>query len=152
MQCFIRLQTANEIQDVVANTFYDGTDETQLFKLYLGSFTMRQNGRTLPTYHNELVTIFQEINPRIMKQDKDDDVAAVVSLHKTRAHLQVHIFLVGLDPEFNQTRSEILRKYPLLDIEPCYAYVCKDQNQGLTMEETKTKPDGLVHLAHEKSP
>ena len=55
---FIRLQTAAEIWEAVRKTFYDGSDETQLFELNRRSFTTRQNGRSLPTYYNELVSIF----------------------------------------------------------------------------------------------
>ena len=145
MQRFIRLKTANEIWEAVAKTFYDGTDETQLFELNRRSFTTRQNGRTLPAYYNELVSIFQEIDSRIMTQEKD--VTGVVSLHKTLARLRVYIFLAGLDSEFNQARSEILRKDPPLDLESCYAYVRKDQNQRHTMEEPKIEQDNMVHLA-----
>ncbi|GJU66617.1 putative RNA-directed DNA polymerase [Tanacetum coccineum] len=54
MRRFIRLQTAAEIWDAVGKTFYDGTDETQLFELNWRSFTTRQNGRSLSTCFNEL--------------------------------------------------------------------------------------------------
>ena len=58
MQRFIRLQTAKEIWDAVSKTFYDGSDETQLFELNRKSFTTRQIGRPLPAYYNELIGIF----------------------------------------------------------------------------------------------
>ncbi|GJV39091.1 retrovirus-related pol polyprotein from transposon TNT 1-94 [Tanacetum coccineum] len=142
---FIRLKTTKEIWEAVSNTFYDGSDETQLFELNRRSFTTRQNGRSLPTYYNELVSIFQEIDTRLTAQEESAD--KVVSLHKTLARLRVHIFLAGLDQEFNQARSEILRKDPPLDLESCYAYVRKDQNQRSTMEEPKAESDSIVHLA-----
>ena len=80
MQRFIHLQTTNEIWDTVSKTFYDGSDETQLFELNRKSFTTRQNGRSLPTYYNKLVKIFQEIDARMSAQG--EDVNGVVSLHK----------------------------------------------------------------------
>ncbi|KAJ9561968.1 hypothetical protein OSB04_007128 [Centaurea solstitialis] len=147
---FIRLQTAKEIWEAVAKTFYDGTDETQLFELNRRSFTTRQNGRPLPTYYNELVSIFQEIDTRLTTHE--ETVAQTVSLNKTLARLRVHIFLAGLDPEFNQARGEILRKDPPLDLESCYAYIRKDQNQRHTMEEPKPESDGMVHVATRNRP
>ena len=39
MQRFIRFQTAKKIWDTVSKTFYDGSDETQLFELNQKSFT-----------------------------------------------------------------------------------------------------------------
>ena len=49
-----------DIWEVVARTFYDGTDETYIFKLNQRSFTTKQNGHPLSTYYTELVAIFQE--------------------------------------------------------------------------------------------
>ena len=127
MQRFIRLQTAKEIWDAVSKTFYDGSDETQLFELNRKSFTTRQNGRPLPTYYNELVGIFQEIDAQISTQG--EDVNTVVSIHKHITRLRTHIFLAGLDSEYNNARSEILQKDPPLDLESSYACVRRDHNQ-----------------------
>ena len=65
IQRFIRLQTAKVIWEAVANTFYDGSDETQLFELNRKSFTTHQSGRPLSVYYNELIGIFQEIDARV---------------------------------------------------------------------------------------
>ena len=147
---FIRLQTAAEIWEAVGKTFYDGTDETQQFELNRKSFTTRQNGRTLPAYYNELVSIFQDIDTRLTTQE--DTVAETVSLSKTLSRLRVHIFLAGLDSEFNQARSEILRKDPPLSLESCYAYIRKDHNQRQTMEDPKQESDSVVHMASRSRP
>lgn len=56
---FIRLQTTKEIWEAIVKTFYNGTDETQLFELNTKSFTTRQNGKPLPAYYYMLVSIFQ---------------------------------------------------------------------------------------------
>ncbi|KAH0730450.1 hypothetical protein KY289_001638 [Solanum tuberosum] len=47
MQWYIRLSTAKKIWEVVAKTFYDGSDETRLFELNQKSFTTMQNERPL---------------------------------------------------------------------------------------------------------
>ena len=99
IRMFIRLQTAAEIWEAVGKTFYDGTDETQLFELNRRSFTMQQNGRPLSTYFNELVSILQEIDTRLTTQE--ETVAQSLALNMTLSCLRVHIFLAGLDPEFN---------------------------------------------------
>lgn len=145
IQRLIWLQTAKEIWEAVAKTFYDGSDETQSFELNRRSFTTRQNCRPLPAYYNEIVSIFQEIDTRITTEEQS--VAQIVSGNKILARLRVHIFLDGLDREFNHVRSEILRKDPPLDLEFCYASVRRDQNQRNTMEEPKVEADGMVHLA-----
>ncbi|GJV76014.1 reverse transcriptase domain-containing protein [Tanacetum coccineum] len=76
--------------------------------------------RSLPAYYNELVSIFQEIDTRLTTQEETIVETA---------------------------RSEILRKDPPLDLDSCYAYIRKDQNQRQTKEESKTDSDNIVHLA-----
>ena len=58
-----------------------------------------------------------------------EDVNGVVSLQKYITWLRTHIFLAGLDSEYNNARSEMLQKDPPLDLESSYAYVCRDHNQ-----------------------
>ena len=131
MQRFIRLQTAKEIWDAVSKTFYDESDETQLFELNRKSFTTRQNGRPLPTYYNKLIGIFQEIDAWMSAQG--EDVNGKISLHKHITRLRTHIFLAGLDSKYNNARSEILCKDPPLDLESSYAYIRRDHNQRQAM-------------------
>ncbi|KAA8543807.1 hypothetical protein F0562_022016 [Nyssa sinensis] len=73
-----------------------------------------QNGRPLSTYYNELVAIFQEIDHRTISQE--GTVKGVVQLYSAMARLQVHIFLSGLDSEFDQVHGEILRKDQQIDL------------------------------------
>ncbi|KAJ8774922.1 hypothetical protein K2173_019926 [Erythroxylum novogranatense] len=120
-----------KIWDAISKTFYDGSDETCLFELNKRSFSTKQNGRPLSTYYNELVSIFQEIDHRFMSQG--DIVEGVVQLHSAMARLRVHIFLSGLDSEFEQVCGEILRKDPKLDLESTYAYVRREYQQRQTM-------------------
>ena len=152
MQRFIRLKNASEIWEAVSKTFYDGSDETLLFELNRKSFHTRQNNRPLPTYYNELVMLFQEIDARLTNPEAT--VAENVAATKTLSRFRVHIFLAGLDSAFNQARSEVLRKDPPLDLEACYAYIRKDQMQRQTMDttnEAKSESDSMVHLVSRNS-
>ena len=83
----------------MSKTFYDGLDETRLFELNQKAFSTRQDGRPLLTYYNELVAIFKEIDRRTTS--KEGTVEGVVQLHSAMARLRVHIFLSGLDSEFD---------------------------------------------------
>lgn len=68
--------------------------------------------RTAYPYYNELVAIFQEIDTRLASQN--DNVTAVVQETEAMSRLRVHIFLSGLDSEYDQVGGEILRKDPSL--------------------------------------
>lgn len=96
------------------------------------------------------MSLFQEIDTRLTGQE--DTVAETVAMKKALSRFRVHIFLAGLDSEFNQARSKVLRKDPPLSLEACYAYIRKDQTQRQTMEEPKHEPDNMVHMATRTRP
>ena len=52
-------------------------------------------------------------------KDPEDIAAYRKSIERQR----MHIFLVGLDGDFEQVRGEILRKDHLPDLEECYALI-----------------------------
>ncbi|KAJ8644874.1 hypothetical protein MRB53_006622 [Persea americana] len=145
MKQFIRLPTAKDIWDAVAKTFYDGPDETKIFDLNRRSFNTRQDGKPLSTYYTELVVIFQEIDQISMSQE--DTVQGVTHLHTAMSRLRVHIFLSGLDSAFDQVRGEILRKDPKLDLEGCYAFIRKEDQQRKTMGSSPVPPESSVMIA-----
>jgi hypothetical protein len=100
MKRYIQLRTAREIWNALSKAFYDGADETQLFSLNQKAFSLKQMGRLLSIYYGDLVEIFQELDHRdrtIMK-DPDD----VITYRKSVERLRVHIFLNGLDAEFEK--------------------------------------------------
>ena len=51
------------------------------------------------------------------------DETDIAYYHKLLQRKRVHIFLVGLEGDFEQVRGEILRKDPILELEECYALV-----------------------------
>lgn len=84
MKRYLRLRTAREIWSALAKAFYDGSDETQIFALNQRAFSLRQSGRSLPTYFGELVEIFQELDHRdkVKMNDPDDIIMYKASVEK----------------------------------------------------------------------
>ena len=83
-------------------------------------------------------------------KDPDD----VVQYAKSIERLRVHIFLNGLDVEFNQLRGEILCKDPVLDLEATYAYVRRDANRRTTLngESDFTESAAMVACQYKSQP
>jgi hypothetical protein len=144
MKRYLRLPTAREIWTALAKAFYDGADESQLFALNQRAFSTKQVGRPLSTYYGDLIEIFQELDHRdkIVMKDPDDVIAYKQSVER----LRVHIFLNGLDAEFEQIRGEILRRDPTLDLEETYAYVRRDsvRRAALNGEPEHSEPSAMV--------
>ena len=117
----LRLSIASEIWNALAKAFSDGSDELQVFSLNQRAFATKQNVRLLSVYYGEITKICQELGHRdkvIMKHP--DDVQAY---RQSTDRLRVHIFLAGLDGDFEQIHGEILRKASSPNIEECYSIV-----------------------------
>ena len=56
----------------------------------------------------------------------------------------MHIFLIGLDGDFEQVQGEILRKDPLPHLEECYALI---QREAVRHASMKAEFDNLDTLA-----
>ena len=67
--------------------------------------------------------MFQEIDQRIASQN--NTVAGVVQETTAMARMRVHMFLSGLDSEYDQVYGEILRKDPKFTLKQSYTYVRK---------------------------
>ncbi|XP_068666343.1 uncharacterized protein [Aristolochia californica] len=88
-----------------------------------------------------------EIDHRTTSQE--GTVEGLIQLHSTMARLRVHIFLRGLDSEFDQFRGKILRKDPKLDLESTYAYVRREYQQRQTMGSNRPISENLATLVNQ---
>ncbi|KAF7812189.1 retrovirus-related Pol polyprotein from transposon TNT 1-94 [Senna tora] len=131
MKRYLRLPTAYEIWSALSKAFYDGSDELQVFALNQKSFTAKQSGKSLSEYYGELVEIFRELDHRdkVIMKDPDD----VSTYQKSVERLRVHIFLAGLNGDFEQIRGEILRKEPVPNLEDSYALVRREAVRRATL-------------------
>ncbi|XP_068636051.1 uncharacterized protein [Aristolochia californica] len=85
---------------------------------------------------------------RTIMKDPDD----VIAYRKSFERLHVHIFLNGLDAEFEQVRGEILRKDPILDLEEAYAYVHRDSIRRTTLSSEFDRVETSAMVARRAKP
>ncbi|TQD70018.1 hypothetical protein C1H46_044449 [Malus baccata] len=64
MGFFIHLRTAKEVWEEVAQTYYDGSDISQIYELKVKSFKLRQEGRPVGVYYADLKSVWQELDQR----------------------------------------------------------------------------------------
>jgi hypothetical protein len=149
MKRYIRIPTAQEIWKALSKAFYDGADELQVFTLNKKAFSAKQNGRILSIYYGELIEIFGELDHRdtvVMECAKD-----VESYRKSIQRQRAHIFLAGLDGQFEQIRGEILRKDPTPELEECYALVRRESVRHTTMKEEDENSEASAMATRNKS-
>jgi hypothetical protein len=80
------------------------------------------------------------------------DPEDVVAYKKSVERLRVHIFLNGLDADFEQIRGEILRKDPALDLEATYAYVRRDAVRRAALQGEPEHSESTAMVARRGKP
>ena len=100
MKRYLRLSTTQEIWSALSKAFYDRSDELQVFTLNQKVFTAKQSSMSLSEYYGELIEIVCEFDHRdkVVMKDLEDIAAYRKSIERQR----VHIFLAGLDGDFEQ--------------------------------------------------
>jgi hypothetical protein len=63
----------------------------------------------------------------------------------------VHIFLAGLDGDFEQIHGEILRKYPIPELEAFYALVHRESFRHATMNREPEKSEASTMVTRNRS-
>lgn len=81
-------------------------------------------------------------------KDPDNIIMYKASVEK----LRIHIFLNGLDVEFEQVRGEIFRMNPSLDLERTYTYVRREANRRSLLTGDMTASDPIAMLARRNKP
>ncbi|KAH0765388.1 hypothetical protein KY285_001259 [Solanum tuberosum] len=80
-----------------------------------------------------------------MESEKD-----ISSYRRSIQRQRVHIFLVGLDSEFEQIRGEILRKDPVPELEECYSMVRRESIRHATVNGDLEKSEATTMSGHTK--
>ncbi|RVW80019.1 hypothetical protein CK203_055832 [Vitis vinifera] len=149
MKRYLRLPTAQEIWSALSKTFYDGSDKLQVFTLNKKSFTTKQSSMSFSKYYGELTETFCELDhlDKVVMKDTDDIAAYRKSIEQQR----MHIFLAGLDGDFEQVRGEILLKDHVLDLEVCYALIQREAVRHTSMKVESDNPDTSAMVVRQRS-
>ena len=129
--------------------FYDGADELRVFTLNQRAFSAKQNSIPLSIYYGELTEIFSELDHRdkVVMVDETD----IASYQKLFQRQRVHIFLAGLEGDFEQVRGEILRKDLIPELEKCYALVHREDVQCGVMNEQLENSEASAMVTRNQS-
>lgn len=113
------------------------------------AYSAKQNGRSLSSYYEELIEFLCELDhyDKVIKENEKD----ASSYHKSIQWQRVHIFLAGLDGEFEQFCREILRKYPIQDLEECYSMVRRESIRHVTVNRDLEKSEAAAMVRKYRS-
>ncbi|XP_024185099.1 uncharacterized protein LOC112189935 [Rosa chinensis] len=111
---------------------------------------MTQDGKPVAMYFAKLKGIWQEIDQmRPCRMKCPDDV----KIYKEEQDLmRVHVFLAGLDPIFENARSELLRRTTTPTLQQAFAYIRKDETQRAGTRVVTSEVAGLAIQSKPSNP
>ncbi|KAK3020172.1 hypothetical protein RJ639_046980 [Escallonia herrerae] len=85
----------------------------------------------------EKLSFIRDHRDKVIMESEND----VESYRKSVQRQRVHIFLAGLDGEFEQVRAEILRKDPIPELEACHALIRRESIRRTKMFEESERTE-----------
>ncbi|KAJ1418852.1 Retrotransposon gag domain [Sesbania bispinosa] len=144
------LNSAKEIWDAVEQTYSKAKDVAQVYEVKVKTLAAKQGNKTVTEYANQLKSLWMELDHyRVIKAKCTEDSALLKEYIKQDS---VYDFLVGLNPEFDQVRIQILgkQKSPAVENSAMVADHKGDQTLAMVAEQKKggsanveKKSDGL---------
>ena len=108
------LTTTKYIWDAIQQTYSKAKDAAQVYEVKVKTFAAKQGSKIVTEYANQLKTLWQELDHyRVIKTKCPEDA---VDLKDFIEQDRVYNFLLGLNPEFDQVRIQILGKQEV----PCF--------------------------------
>ncbi|KAJ1387969.1 gag-polypeptide of LTR copia-type [Sesbania bispinosa] len=130
------LNSAKEIWDAVEQTYSKAKDAAQVYEVKVKTLAAKQGNKTVTEYANQLKSLWMELDHyRVIKAKCTEDSAL---LKEYIEQDRVYDFLVGLNPEFDQVRIQILGKQKV----PCFNEVVAI----VRSEETEQKKGGSTNV------
>ncbi|KAJ1381714.1 gag-polypeptide of LTR copia-type [Sesbania bispinosa] len=127
------LNSAKEIWDVVEQAYSKAKDAAQVYEVKVKTLAAKQGNKTVTEYANQLKSLWMELDHyRVIKAKCTEDSTL---LKEYIEQDKVYDFLVGLNPEFDQVRMQILGKQKV----PCFNEVVaivrsEESRRGLMLE------------------
>ena len=102
------LATAKDVWDAIQETYSKAKDAAQVYEIKVKTITAKQGDRTVTEYANQMKAMWQELDHyRVIKTKCPDDSTILKEFIEQD---RVYDFLVGLNPEFDIVRIQILGK------------------------------------------
>ncbi|RVW88127.1 hypothetical protein CK203_042925 [Vitis vinifera] len=102
------LATAKDIWDAIQQTYSKARDAAEVYEVKVKTVAAKQGDKTVTEYANQLKSLWKELDHyRVIKTKCPEDAAILKDFIEQD---RVYDFLVGLNPEFDQVRIQILGK------------------------------------------
>lgn len=121
------LSTAKEIWDAIEQTYSKAKDAAQVYDVKVKTVAAKQGNKSVTEYANQLKSLWMELDHyRVVKTHCAADSAVLKEFIEQD---RVYDFLVGLNPEFDQVRIQILGKPEVPSLNEVVAIVRSEESR-----------------------
>ncbi|CAA0814578.1 Unknown protein [Striga hermonthica] len=125
VQRFAQHQTSKALWDSLAITYGSSADPLQIYDLEIQASKMSQEDQTLEEFWSELHNIWNEIDQRDPNPLECCD-KGILTYQKIISQKRLYQFLVGLNPQLDGIRRDILKEKPNPSPEVAFATVKRE--------------------------
>ncbi|RVX16321.1 hypothetical protein CK203_014550 [Vitis vinifera] len=130
------LATAKDIWDAIQQTYSKARDAARVYEVKVKTIAAKQGSKTVTEYANQLKALWQELDHyRVIKTKCPEDAAILKDFIEQD---RVYDFLVGLNPEFDQVRIQILGKQEVPCFNEVVALIRGEESRRSVMLEPQT--------------
>ncbi|XP_071688606.1 uncharacterized protein [Rutidosis leptorrhynchoides] len=135
----------NELQET-----YDKVDGSNIFNLHIKINSLKQNGVPISDYYHNLNTLWKQYD-EMVKIPACTCAASNESKEHTKI-LRLNQFLMGLDDDFMQIRSNILLRDPIPNVKTTFAVIYREEShRKISSNHSSNKSQNSAFLSHFKS-
>ncbi|KAJ1395298.1 gag-polypeptide of LTR copia-type [Sesbania bispinosa] len=136
------LKSAKEIWEAVEQTYSKAKDAAQIYEVKVKTMGAKQGNKSITGYANQLKSLWMELDHyRVIKTRCSEDSAI---LKEYIEQDRVYDFLVGLNPEYDQVRIQILGKEKVPGLNEVIAIVRSEERRRELMLETPTTENSAM--------
>src|SRR4051812_3551229 len=117
---YILYDTAAQIWSEIKQTYSQSNKYAEIFAIHQKLLALKQEDLTVVAYINDITSEWQKLD---FYDPFTTSAADNIKFKERTDRKRLYKFLDGLNPEFDQTRSQILGKSPLPKLEETFAFV-----------------------------
>jgi len=137
------LKSAKKIWEAVEQTYSKAKDAAQIYDVKVKTVAAKQGNKSITEYANQIKPLWMELDHyRVIKANCSEDSAI---LKEYIGQDRVYDFLVGLNPEYDQVRIQILGKEKVPGLNEVVAIIRSEESRrGLMLETSTTESLAMV--------
>ncbi|KAK8951871.1 hypothetical protein KSP39_PZI004884 [Platanthera zijinensis] len=126
-QSYMLLDSAYDIWTRARDTYSQAGSSMQIYELTRRVLELRQGTQLVASYYSEFERLYQELD--FFSTFTAACTPDVVALQKDKDRFRVHVFLMGLNMEFDAVRLHVLHREPLPSLREAFSMLLSDENR-----------------------